>query len=520
MTNKGLILAVDDTPASLKLLTDLLKNEGYEVHSAINGDLALRSAMSNPPDLVLLDIRMAGMDGFEVCRRLKAQEQTRGIPVIFVSAMSATDEKVQGFELGAVDFVTKPYQREELLARVRTHLELMSLRHHLEEVVVERTQELKESEEKFRSITVAANDAIIMMNSEGKVVFWNAAAQAMFGYPAHEAEGRELHTLIVPPRFYEAYRKGFEQFKLTGTGTVIGRKMELAALRKDGMEYPIEASMAAVRLHGKWHVIGILRDITERKQAEDKINELNRNLERRVAERTVQLEAANKELEAFSYSVSHDLRTPLRAIDGFSRILLDDYTDKLDNEGKRLLNVVRDNTSRMGQLIDDILMFSRSSRLEMNFSTIDMEKLAREVFEELQPSIEHGKLQLKIEAIPPATGDRAMMHQVFVNLLSNAIKFSRHREAAIIKVGGSIEGDEAVYYVKDNGAGFDMQYADKLFGVFQRLHSENEFEGTGIGLAIVKRIITRHDGRVWAEGKVNEGATIYFALPPHYEIAK
>ncbi|MGA8148340.1 MAG: ATP-binding protein [Gallionellaceae bacterium] len=236
-------------------------------------------------------------------------------------------------------------------------------------------------------------------------------------------------------------------------------------------------------------------------------------VEEELRKNSAQIEDANKELEAFSYSVSHDLRTPLRAIDGFSRILLDDYTDKLDDEGKRLLNVVRDNTSRMGQLIDDILKFSRAGRVEITFSEIDMEQLAHTVFEELQPSVAGGNLQLEIEPIPPARGDRAMMHQVFVNLLSNAIKFSRSRETARIKVGGSIEGDEAVYYVKDNGVGFDMQYVDKLFGVFQRLHGVTEFEGTGIGLAIVKRIITRHGGRVWAEGKVNEGATIYFALP-------
>ncbi len=245
----------------------------------------------------------------------------------------------------------------------------------------------------------------------------------------------------------------------------------------------------------------------------ERLRQMYENMKELVAKRTVQLEAANKELEAFAYSVSHDLRAPLRAIDGFSRILLEDQADKLDDEGKRLLNVVRDNTSRMEQLIDDILRFSRTGRMEMAVAEIDMERLAREVFAELQPAVDSSKLQVEIERLPAARGDNAMMRQVFVNLLSNALKFSRNKEPARIKVGGSIEGEEAVYYVKDNGAGFDMQFADKLFGVFQRLHAVTEFEGTGIGLAIVKRIITRHGGRVWAEGKVNEGATIYFALP-------
>jgi PAS domain S-box-containing protein len=259
--------------------------------------------------------------------------------------------------------------------------------------------------------------------------------------------------------------------------------------------------------------IMVLRARIARRQAEEQIHQLNQELEQRVAERTEQLEAANKELEAFSYSVSHDLRTPLRAIDGFSHILLEDYADKLDEEGKRLLHTVRDNTSRMGQLIDDILKFSRSGRTELTFSRIDMDAMARAVAAELQAADPASKAQIEIGPLPPIRGDNAMMRQVFVNLIANALKFSRHSPAPLIRIGASVVADEVVYSVQDNGAGFDMQYAGKLFGVFQRLHSMSEFEGTGIGLAIVKRIVARQGGRVWAEGKVGEGATFYFALP-------
>lgn len=234
--------------------------------------------------------------------------------------------------------------------------------------------------------------------------------------------------------------------------------------------------------------------------------------EKELIKRTTQLETANKELEAFSYSVSHDLRAPLRAIDGFSRVILEEYKDKLDDEGKRYLNIVRDNTQKMGQLIEDLLALSRLGRKEMQVSRIDMAKLAKTVFDELKDANPGRNIQLEIKTLPPAYGDQAMIHQVFVNLLSNAIKFTQFKEKAVIEIGFNTQMNENVYYVKDNGVGFDMQYSNKLFGVFQRLHSAEDFDGTGVGLAIVQRIIHRHGGKVWAEGKVNEGATFYFNI--------
>jgi light-regulated signal transduction histidine kinase (bacteriophytochrome) len=254
-------------------------------------------------------------------------------------------------------------------------------------------------------------------------------------------------------------------------------------------------------------------DVTERRAAERGVQRLNAELEQRVKDRTAQLEVANKELESFSYSVSHDLRAPLRAIDGFAGILEEDYTARLDGEGRRVVGVIRGEAKRMGQLIDDLLAFSRMSRQQVEAAQIDMMALAQAVFGEQAAQAPGRQLRFKVQPLPPARGDRAMLRQALANLFSNAIKYTRPRAVAEIEIGGRTEGEENIYYVKDNGVGFDMKYAGKLFGVFQRLHNEEEFEGTGVGLALVQRVIHRHGGRVWAEAKLNEGSTLYFTLP-------
>lgn len=249
-------------------------------------------------------------------------------------------------------------------------------------------------------------------------------------------------------------------------------------------------------------IVGSWMDIDDRKQKEEEINRY-----------TARLKAANKELKAFTYSVSHDLRAPLRAINSFSKILTEDHASRLDQEGKRVLNVISNNTQKMGQLIDNLLAFSRLDRKEIKRTHVDMNRLTDEIMRELKPLFEDRNVHFNVENLPDTWGDAAMFREVMINLIANALKFTRDRNPAVIEIDGKAEENENIYYIKDNGVGFNMKYADKLFNVFQRLHSSREFEGTGVGLAIVQRIVQKHGGRVWAEGEVDKGATFYFSLP-------
>jgi signal transduction histidine kinase len=253
----------------------------------------------------------------------------------------------------------------------------------------------------------------------------------------------------------------------------------------------------------------LAREVRHRKEADKALIDANNRLQLH----TDQLEQANKELEGFSYSISHDLRIPLRAVAGYATILSEDYEEKLDSNGKRLLGVIRENSKRMGVLIDDLLAFSKSGRQALSLVDIDMRALVENTLVEIPQREGSNSTQMIVEELPHAHGDRALLKQVWMNLLSNAVKYSSKTEAANIRVSGTRNEGEVVYAVSDNGVGFDMQYYNKLFGVFQRLHSIDEFPGTGVGLAIVQRIVLRHGGRVWADGTINQGATFYFALP-------
>src|SRR5207245_1963128 len=348
-------------------------------------------------------------------------------------------------------------------------------------------QALRASEERFRALAASANDAIVSADSAGRITYFNPGAERLFGYAATEATGQPL-TILMPERFQEAHLAGLARYLATGEAHVVGKTVELAGRTKDGREFPLELSLASWKRGPDVGFTGILRDITERRRAEAEIKA-----------RTAQLEAANKELEAFSYSVSHDLRAPLRSIDGFSQALQEDYTARLDEEGRSHLRRVRAATQRMALLIDDLLHLARVSRAELKSAPVDLSALAQGVVAELRQGEPRRAVEFVCADKAQVRGDPALLRVVLENLLGNAWKFTTQRRPARIEFGVAQQDGASAYFVRDNGAGFDMTYADKLFGAFQRLHSAKEFEGTGIGLATVQRIIHRHGGRVWAE---------------------
>ena len=360
------------------------------------------------------------------------------------------------------------------------------------------------------AIVESSDDAIIGKSLDGVILSWNPAAERMFGYTAAEAVGNPMTFIFPPERLDEEPAILARIFR----GERI-EHFETVRLRKDGSRIDVSVTISPVR-DADGRIVGaskIVRDITAQKQIREELVKHREHLEELVAERTAQLTMANREMEAFSASVSHDLRAPLHRIDGFAELLGRHAGAVLDEKGARLLSMIIRSAKEMGELIEDLLVFSRMGRVEMRDTTVEPAVLVAHVIGRLSQETNGRTIEWKMGPLPAVHADPAMVRLVFENLLANAVKYTRGREKAVIEVGGAVENGEVVFHVRDNGVGFDMQYAGRLFGVFQRLHRAEDFEGTGIGLANVRRIIARHGGRTWAEGEVEKGAVFYFSLP-------
>jgi PAS domain S-box-containing protein len=609
---KSVVLLVDDRPANILVLEKLLEKNDRIFLTAASGQEALKLALSKEIDLIILDVQMPEMDGFEVSQILKSNKRTNDIPIIFASAEKKEHKfMMKGFEEGAVDYLFKPLDPEITKAKVAVLLKLQMQKKELIEknISLERsallinnsadiigiidasTLRFQEVNQAFttilgyapkeiagtsldfflsdearnviknlktndqerisfetrvyckdrsikwlqwnvvirsgkwfvnaRDITLVkqvekikdylstivqqSNDAIYIHNDHGQLISWNDGAERIYGYTETEALRMKIWN-IIPEYLHEETQKTIGRI-IEGQGLQF---LETKRITKHGKLVDVFFSAAVIvdPENGKKSVAITERDITHQKLAEEQILQLNANLKMNV----LQLEGTNKELESFSYSVSHDLRAPLRAISGYTKILEEDYIEKLDDKAKRSLTIVQENVLRMNNLIDDLLEFSKMGKREVNKGEVSMSQLVLALIEEAKSSAS-SKVDFIVKSLSSGYADSSLIKQVWINLISNAVKYSAKKNNPQVEIGSFKENGEIIFYVKDNGAGFDMEYSNKLFGVFQRLHSESEFEGTGIGLAIIQRIITRHGGRVWAEGRVNEGATFYFSLP-------
>jgi PAS domain S-box-containing protein len=609
---KSVILIVDDKPANIYALQKLLDKKERTFLEATNGKDALKMALNNNVDLIILDVLMPGMDGFEVASILKSNKRTQDIPIIFASAEKKEQESVlKGFEEGAADYLPKPLDAEITKAKVAVMLKIQSQKKELIEkntsleksrllinnsadiigIIDATTYQIEEMNEAFTNIlgytlseakgtaltlylsnedrallpkingklqtqlsfetrvyskdrrikwlgwnvivkggkwfanarditeikqverirsylsTVVkqSNDAIYIHDNEGKIISWNEGAERIYGYEEEEALKMKIWN-IIPEHLLTEMR---EIVSCIISGDKV-ETMETKRITRNGKLVDVLFSASVITDPGS-HQKSIAiteRDITREKIANEKIRLLNLDLQKGMEE----LENSNKELESFSYSVSHDLRAPLRAVSGYAGMIHEDYGHLLDTEGKRILNQVIANAERMGNLIDDLLAFSRLGRKEVTRTQVDMNELFNTVLTEFKSSVKD-TATITINSLKPVMADRALIKQVVANLLSNAIKYSSQKENPVIEVTMLEEKGYVIYMVKDNGAGFKMEYVNKLFGVFQRLHTQDEFQGTGVGLAIIERIIRKHGGKVWAEGKVGHGATFYFSLP-------
>jgi PAS domain S-box-containing protein len=488
------LLAVDDSETYLHVLSAELGTEGYDVVLATSGREALALLGAQSVDCILLDLQMPGLSGQETCLRIKESTAWRDIPLVILSACEDRSAIIDGINAGADDYIVKSPDLDILKARIRAQLR----RKHFEDETRRNREQLvrKEIEARFQQLIHSNIIGIVLGNLGGQLTDANDAFLTMVGYSRADLQAGALRwTDLAAPEWQDRLAVGVEELRERGSTT----PFEQEYVRKDGTRLPLVLGLTLMEQSDA--LVGFVLDRTEQQAAAEKLRTYS-----------VALEGANRELESFSYSIAHDLRAPLRSIDGFSQVLLDDYADRLDDEGKRYLGFVRESTQHMAHLIDDLLALSRVTRTELQRESVDLGTIARATVTRLERGDPARQVEVTISDGLRAEADPRLLGVVFENLLGNAWKFTSKRDGARIGVG-TLPGDSPrTYFVRDNGAGFDMAFAQKLFGVFQRLHSTAEFEGTGIGLAIVNRIISRHGGRIWAESEIAKGATFYFTL--------
>lgn len=511
------ILLVDDAPDKILALEAALSDLDQTVIKAGSGSEALRLVLKREFAVILLDINMPGMDGFETATLIRQRKSSAHTPIIFVTSFSTADVEVyRGYALGAVDYLFTPVTPEVLRSKVSVFVELAKKTREIQR----QAEELRRAEEERMQRKLDETNArlewetrrnyffrlsielLAISNYDGIFTQTNPTWHNTLGYAEGELHGHALQEFIHPE-------------DLAATNEIVASILQAETplyfenrfRARDGNYRWLGWTIAPFAAEGLLYIFA--RDMTERRERENEIRRLNSDLE----QRTLSLQVLNQELESFSYSLAHDLRTPLRSITAYSEMLSAGEAGDLSGEAQKMVRTIQRNSGRMTQLMDDFLAFFRVARKDVKQETILLHVVAREAIATIAVDSKR-VIDFKVGTLPSAKGDPAMVLQILVNMVSNAVKFTALREKAEIEIGCLTDRSPTVYFVKDNGVGFNMKYYSRLFGVFERLHRREEFDGTGIGLAIVQKIVQRHGGSVWAESVVDQGATFFFTLAP------
>jgi len=522
------ILLVDDTPENLVSLEAALDSLGEQLVFARSGREALRYLLEDNFAAILLDVKMPDMDGFETAELIRSRPRSRNTPILFLTGYKNEEHLFRGYDLGAVDFLFKPIVPEVLRSKVSVFVELSRKADLLEQQAATLRQQaatLQKAEQQFRSLLEAAPDSMIICQANGEIALVNTCAEELFGYSRAQLLHRHIRMLVPAWTFENPMTP--DESPLEGVIQPAGPSMELDAVRQDGSIFPVEISRSPLQVEGELLITTAVRDISRRKKieqeraaAEEKVRslnahleQLNAHLEERVKERTEALVRSNDELAQFAYIASHDLQEPLRTVSLYTQALADRYKETLQGEGETFIHFIVDNATRMERMIKDLLEYSS---VDADHRRV-LEKTSCDTaldfaLENLEATIAESGAEIRRAGLPSVKGEITQLVRLFQNLIGNSIKYRHPDRQILISVSATQVGNEWVFSVADNGTGIDPQYAERVFGIFKRLHGRDN-PGTGMGLAICRKIVAFHGGRIWVESTEGEGATFLFTIP-------